>query len=58
MSTSAQTIAVDRPRRVWKIVAAVAVAAVSLPVALGIGSWAAGRLATPSTVSTPSRVNN
>jgi hypothetical protein len=58
MSASPESIAVDRPRRMWKIVAAVAAALVALPVSLGIGGWAAGQLATPTTAATPSRTSN
>jgi hypothetical protein len=58
MSTSPESIAVGQPRRVsrvWKIVAAVVLAIVAVPVTVGVGSWAANQLATPSK-DTPSIV--
>ena len=47
MSNPEATLAVysdPRPRRVWKIVAAIAVGLVALPVALGVGAWAAHQI--------------
>ena len=59
MSSSAESFVVDRPRRVWKIVAAVAVGIVALPVALGVAGWASNELGTPSSGSVqPTRVKN
>ena len=58
MSTSAESLAVGQPRRmsrVWKIVAAVVLTIVAVPVTLGVGSWAANQLATPSKGETPTR---
>ncbi|MDQ4097294.1 MAG: hypothetical protein M3144_05425 [Actinomycetota bacterium] len=60
MSNSEATIAVysdPRPRRVWKIVAAIAIGLVALPVALGVGGWAAQQFGDPDVPpSAPTRV--
>jgi hypothetical protein len=60
MSNSEVTTAVysdPRPSRVWKIVATIAVGLVALPVALGVGAWAAGQISdSDPTPGVPTRV--
>ena len=57
MSTSAESLAVGQPNRmsrVWKIIAAVVLAIVALPVIVLTAGWAANQLA-DSSPATPER---